>query len=95
MEYPAAYDANYTLEVLTSEINKNPANSLLARKHQYQSALLDNPSIGKVVLASGNRINGTTRLDWALVESPSTFSPNKPSSTSAFGGEIVNLSYQV
>ncbi|EGD87452.1 hypothetical protein H112_05996 [Trichophyton rubrum D6] len=76
-EYPAACDGQHTLDILTS-LPKNKANSLEVRS-QYRDLYnrMVNPAIGKVTLASGNRISDNSRMDWALITSPSTFRPNK------------------
>ena len=47
-----------------------------------------NPVIGTVLVKSGVRINNANRrLDWALIETPSTYTKNKPPPQSAFARE--------
>ncbi|PGH09634.1 hypothetical protein AJ80_07663 [Polytolypa hystricis UAMH7299] len=41
-------------------------------------SLMSNPAIGRVVLASGYSVRDNSRMDWALIESPSTFTVNRP-----------------
>lgn len=75
--YPAALDAQHT----AAELEKNPGTS--PGKARLQE-VLSNPGIGNVILASGHRVHDERRLDWALIESPTTFSPNKPPPRSSF-----------
>ena len=83
VEYPASYDANHTMKFLESSLQDSPAAHNMS-EHATLSSLMANPSIGRVILASGNVINENSRMDWALIESPNTFSPNKPPPRSAF-----------
>ncbi|KAK2760387.1 hypothetical protein FQN54_002457 [Arachnomyces sp. PD_36] len=78
VQYPAAYDAAYTLARLNEHCFSDPNDKTTAQELQTLSAQFANAAIGKVVLASGYRDTDGHRSDWALFESPSTFSVNKP-----------------
>jgi hypothetical protein len=87
VEYPAAYDANYTMKSLRESMQNNPSEHKKS-EHATLSWLMANPSIGKVLLASGYAVTKeNSRLDWALIETPGTFSPNRPPARS----ELTNL----
>lgn len=66
VEYPAALDVNFTVQ-------------RLAGKPDERARILDiaaNP-IGRVLAASGYQVNkDKRRMDWALIESPATYSQN-------------------
>jgi hypothetical protein len=55
------------------------------------------PEIGKVILASGRRMTGQQRLDRAaLIETPRTFTANKPTPSHAiYGSAALNLPFDV
>lgn len=78
VEYPAAYDAIHTLSQLNRICTQNPDDAEAANAHQTLSAQFTNPGIGRVILASGYRNRNGRLSDWALIESSSTFSANKP-----------------
>ena len=79
--YPASLDTEHTAIEL-KKISGTPPEK--ARIQEALPSLIANSGIGKVVLASGHRVHDERRLDWALIESPSTFSPNKPPPRSSF-----------
>jgi hypothetical protein len=87
VEYPAAYDANHTMKALNNFLQNNQS-----KVHESDRAILTslmaNPGIGQVILSSGYGLRENSRLDWALIESPDTFSANKPPPLSAFIGSI-------
>lgn len=83
VEYPAAYDTKYTLSELGRVCALNPNDSEASQLRDTLSSRFSNPEIGRVILASGDRLTNGYRSDWALVESPSTFSPNRPVPKSA------------
>lgn len=78
--YPASLDTDH----MTALMKKTPSTPEKAETQGVLSSLIANPDIGKVVLASGHRVHDQHRLDWALIESPSTFSANKPPPKAAF-----------
>lgn len=78
VQYPSAYDATYTLSELEKTCSQNPDDAKAAMDYKALSARFSNPGIGKVMLASGYRNKNGYLSDWALIESPSTFSANKP-----------------
>jgi hypothetical protein len=78
VEYPAAYDATYTLSRLNRICTEDSDDAEAIKAHQTLPARFSKPGIGRVILASGYRYKDGRRSDWALVESPSTFSANKP-----------------
>ncbi|KAK2849621.1 hypothetical protein FQN49_005576 [Arthroderma sp. PD_2] len=84
VEYPAACDVAYTMKDL-SELYKNyPNEPAVTTQYNILSARMANPGIGKVILASGRRRRGNSKVNWALIESPTTFTANKPPPRSAF-----------
>ncbi|PGH00906.1 hypothetical protein AJ79_08061 [Helicocarpus griseus UAMH5409] len=76
----AASDSRQTMKLLKQDYESE----FVLQKRAVLSNILANLSIGKVILASGIRKIGTSRLDWALIESPNTFGPNKSPPRSAF-----------
>ncbi|DAA74440.1 TPA_exp: Uncharacterized protein A8136_3407 [Trichophyton benhamiae CBS 112371] len=79
VEYPAAYDSHHTMRRLERIYKDSPGD--ISNDQTYQALLsrLQSPSIGNVIFASGHRRTAKdTRLDWALVSSPKTFTANKP-----------------
>jgi hypothetical protein len=87
VEYPAAYDAIPSLKALDRYLEKNPGTTDLIKARGNLSSHMLNPDIGCVILASGHaRTEENNRLDWALIESPETFSTNRPSSRTALMG---------
>ncbi len=83
VEYPAAYDARYTLKNLDTSLQEYPDDADLSKDRTTLLSLMSNPGIGRVILSSGHLVEENHRLDWALIESPRTFSPNKPAPKSA------------
>lgn len=85
VEYPAALDRRATRNACEA-IVKSEAPSESVRTALETLKLLDaNPEIGKVRAASGLRKNASNRrMDWALFETPSTHTRNKPPPNSAF-----------
>lgn len=87
VEYPAAYDSMFS----KARFEMWPHDQA-AEKLEILTSRLSNPCIGKVILASGYRKNkDNQRLDWALIENPDTFSPNKPPPESSLVGGFVDL----
>ena len=99
VEYPAAYDVEYSLDVVENrlepeQLKYDPEYCALQRRRA-------DPSIGKVIVASGyRRIVDTQdgqqmRLDWALIESPDTFKANLvvPSRELKTSSQFVELSF--
>ncbi|EZF35459.1 hypothetical protein H109_04366 [Trichophyton interdigitale MR816] len=80
IQYPAAIDARAALENLDKLCHNFPGDQRLEKQKNMVSDLLLGPGIGKVVLASGSQVRNNHRVDWALIESPETFSKNKPPS---------------
>ncbi|KAK2811526.1 hypothetical protein FQN50_002149 [Emmonsiellopsis sp. PD_5] len=93
VEYPAAWDARFTRR----ELQKNAQDQHNQNQLQLLNSLRAKPSIGKVILASGNRmkdnqrLNIKQRLDWALIETPDTFTANKPPPRSLLVGSRIPL----
>ncbi|KAK2788542.1 hypothetical protein FQN52_006655 [Onygenales sp. PD_12] len=96
VEYPAAYDAKFTRR----QLQKNTQNQHNQNQLQLLNTLLATPSIGKVILASGyrmkhdQRLNLQQRLDWALIETPDTFTANKPPPRSLLVGSRIPLPHE-
>lgn len=72
--YPAAGDSIHTMKKLAAPELAQSFGEL----RSTLSNLLSKPPMGQVVLASGQRMQNTHRVDWALIETPETFTPNKP-----------------
>lgn len=69
--FPALLDA----EFMRDRLEQYPPDDPLAfRLRGVLSRLKSKPGIGRVILASGYRVQGGRRLDWALIESPDTCS---------------------
>ena len=83
VEYPAACDGKVTIAELDKALQDDPDDQNTAAERKNVSSLLSSPGIGRVILASGYQTKGRSRLDWALIESPKTLSPNKPPPKSA------------
>lgn len=81
IEYPAAFDAQMAMARLDELRRFHPDDQQLKQQQQMLSELVAGPGIGKVLLASGDQVRDNHRLDWALIESPETFSSNRPPST--------------
>ncbi|OAL69925.1 hypothetical protein A7D00_5964 [Trichophyton violaceum] len=80
IEYPAALDAQIAMARLDELCRFYPDDQQLKRQQRQQrmlSELVAGPGIGKVLLASGHQVKDNHRLDWALIESPETFSSNR------------------
>lgn len=73
-EYPAAFDVPTNMRRLNNQCAYAPHDNDLQKEREILSSLTANPGIGKVLLASGYQIRNNRRLDWALIESPSTLS---------------------
>jgi hypothetical protein len=54
-------------------------------EHTVLSSLIVSPAIGHVIFSSGNATMEKRQMDWALIETPDTFSPNRLPYGSAFG----------
>ncbi|KAM5447311.1 hypothetical protein MaudCBS49596_006075 [Microsporum audouinii] len=80
IEYPAALDAKAAMDRLDELCQLEPEAQDLQHQRNMISQLMSGLGIGKVLLASGYQVRNNHRLDWALVESPETFSYNKPPS---------------
>ncbi|OAL72647.1 hypothetical protein A7D00_3649 [Trichophyton violaceum] len=80
IQYPAAIDARAALDNLDKLCHNFPGDQNLEKQINMVSGLLLGPGIGKVVLASGSQVRNNHLVDWALIESPETFSKNKPPS---------------
>ncbi|EFQ99420.1 hypothetical protein MGYG_02430 [Nannizzia gypsea CBS 118893] len=78
VEYPAAYDSQHTMRRLERIYQNYPGDISNDQTYQVLSSRLQSPSIGNVIFASGHRRTADTRLDWALISSPKTFTANKP-----------------
>lgn len=73
VEYPAPLDFTHMVESA-----RNRGALIKAQRQQEISAFPPDRTIGKVVLASGDRVSRGRRCDWALIETPMTFATNKP-----------------
>ncbi|KAF3480754.1 uncharacterized protein GIQ15_06101 [Arthroderma uncinatum] len=78
IEYPAALDSKEAMAHLEELCKNEPHDQELKQQHCMLPRLISGPGIGKVLLASGYHRKDNQCLDWALIESPSTFSLNKP-----------------
>lgn len=76
IQYPATIDARAALDNLDKLCHNFPGDQHLEKQRNMVSGLLLGPGIGKVVLASGSQVRNNHRVDWALIESPETFSKN-------------------
>ncbi|KAK2759782.1 hypothetical protein FQN54_002516 [Arachnomyces sp. PD_36] len=111
VEYPAPIDADRTNKFLIQNLKREPDHPEFRSRFEILSKILSQPggpSIGRVIFASGHRlekryrtvpehqattgevvpksrVNEHRRLDWALVQSPSTFTFNKAPSYTTFG----------
>jgi hypothetical protein len=83
IEYPAAFDAKHTMMSINA-ILQNGHSERIKSQQAILSSRMSRPGIGRVIYASGRQIKNGQRLDWALIESPDTFSPNKPPPRLAF-----------
>lgn len=83
IEYPGALDAKHTMISINDFLQKGHSDRIKSQQ-AILSSRTSGPGIGRVIYASGNQIKNGQRLDWALIESPDTFSPNRPPSASTF-----------
>lgn len=83
VEYPAALDAKQTMKTINT-ILQNGHSERVKSQQAILSSRISTPGIGKVIYASGHQIKNGQRLDWAIIESPDTFTPNKPPARSKF-----------
>ncbi|EFR03562.1 hypothetical protein MGYG_06558 [Nannizzia gypsea CBS 118893] len=78
IQYPAALDAKGARADLEALCQDSPGSQQLKLQRSMLSALMSGPGIGKVLLASGHQVRNNRRVDWALIESPETYSNNRP-----------------
>lgn len=100
VEYPTAFDRIASINFFESHLKSTPDKDFeeALGKMQFLHA---NPVIGKVFAYSGLRKNASNRrMDWAIFETPDTYTKNRPPPKSAFkkpedfpGG--VSLSYKL
>ncbi|EGE07991.1 hypothetical protein TEQG_06978 [Trichophyton equinum CBS 127.97] len=81
IEYPASLDTQIAMARLDELRQFHPDDQQLRQQQRMLSELVAGPGIGKVLLASGHQVRDNHRLNWALIESPETFSSNRPPST--------------
>lgn len=84
--YPAEMDKSCTMQLFEKEKLEGRSESIKEFEDTWK-AVLQTRSIGQVLFASGNRLYGRHRVDWALVDGSETFSSNRPPSRS----EIVPI----
>lgn len=85
VEYPAALDRRPTWNALEAMLKSHPSDEEVRAGLETIQHLDANPEIGKVVVASGLRKDASNRrMNWALFETPSTHTRNKPPPRSAF-----------
>lgn len=86
VEYPAALDRNASKQFFRS--NQQSPNPVPRIKNDLETLdwLSSNAIIGRVIVKSGVRLNGSTnhRMDWALIETPNSYSTNKSPPRTAF-----------
>ena len=87
VEYPAAYDRKYAIQYFKSLLQSklNTQQQVQAQKELDRLEQRDkSPVIGTVIYSSGVRTNEAGRwMDWALIETPSTYTVNIPAPASA------------
>ena len=95
MEYPATIDRQGSVSFFQSSVKKgtNPgAMAMQQRALDRLSALALFPSIGSVVYVSGVWKNVKNRkMDWALIETPTTFKNNVPPPATSFSSSTAHL----
>ena len=88
VEYPAAYDRKYAIQEYKGRLQSksSPEEQADSRKELDTLEQRDkSPVIGTVIYASGVRQNQAgRRMDWALIETPSTYSVNVPPPAASF-----------
>jgi len=90
--YPAALDNTASRDVLRADIQESKIPDPSALKTLQQLDHQTKYAIGQVKFASGHRRTAKNqRLDWALIESPSTFSRNRPPPSTSF--DVQSLEY--
>jgi hypothetical protein len=85
IEYPAAFDSLHTVAECDKLLQSEPNDAIRLQSKKVLSSLASGPGIGRVILASGyqtvtdgNTSSKRRRVDWAVIETPTTFTPNKP-----------------
>ncbi|KAK2806786.1 hypothetical protein FQN50_005648 [Emmonsiellopsis sp. PD_5] len=83
--YPAELDRSTTVDYIKN-LREDGRLEDADTAETALAAVLQRGPIGRVLCGSGRRLQDSTsgphfRLDWALVESPETFAPNKPPTT--------------
>ena len=91
VEHPAAYGRKFAIQVQKSRLQSelDPEKQLDSRKELDTLEQRDkSPVIGTVIYGSGVRTNEAgRRMDWALIETPSTYSVNVPARASSFSAQ--------
>lgn len=75
--YPAEIDKSCTMEMFNKEKVAGRAEEVKKFEEAWKG-VLEKRSIGRVLCASGHRLRGQHRADWALVDASETFTANKP-----------------
>ncbi|OJD17328.1 hypothetical protein AJ78_02566 [Emergomyces pasteurianus Ep9510] len=81
--YPAEIDKSLTIEKFEQDRLAGKG-EMLKEFEDTWAEILQKRSIGRVLCASGYRLSGRSRVDWALVDASETFTANRPPSRSNF-----------
>lgn len=85
--YPSLFDIAASRDVLSAKIQESNVTNPSDLQTLQQLDLQATNAIGQVKYASGHRRTAKNqRLDWAVIESPSTFFRNRPPPSSRFEG---------
>lgn len=85
VEYPAALDRIRSFNYFKSNQESTAPIPRIKEDLEVLQQLEKDPIIGRVIAKSGLRINAAKRMmDWGLIESPTTYSKNKPPPASIF-----------
>ena len=88
MEFPASYDRKHAIQLYKGHLQSglNPQDRVIYQKELDRLEQREkSPVIGTVILSSGVRPNEANRwMDWALIETPSTYNINVPPSAASF-----------
>ena len=93
IDFPATYDRKHAITYYQNELLDPKLNAQARPRVQKELDRLVNidkaPIIGSVLYRSGVRANGKVhRMDWALVESPTTYTGNIPPPESSFVNDV-------